>query len=286
MSDSGSVQNSSIVSHETGGTEDTTNTGGSSGVSSIPLAMVPAYKHLKKSGFRDKPLPELPSHRFQYSVWHDLREACLTGTQLKAPRVRDGPKEKEDAFYDLKDDHNQLIHHSLHGRRRREHRHMLEEWEQAKFASLSYQELYHKYQRTNFYNILGRLHSVEHLFITHNEINDLSSFSFPRCTELNLSNNYISSFKNLPKIPSIKSLNLEDNDIDSYNGLSRLKSTPITELYLNGNPVCFQINYRPKVFQILTQLKVLDGVNKLQTDLEFQDPGDVEEPGSNGCVIQ
>ena len=38
------------------------------------------------------PSLQLPSHRFQYSVWHDLREACLTGTQLKAPRVREGTK--------------------------------------------------------------------------------------------------------------------------------------------------------------------------------------------------
>ena len=40
-----------------------------------------------------------------------------------------------------------------------------------------------------------------------------------------------------------------------------------------------------RVFQILSQLKVLDGVNKLPDDLEFQDPGDMED-GSRGCVIQ
>ena len=33
---------------------------------------------------------QLPSHRFQYSLWHDLRVVTLKGTDLKAPRVREG----------------------------------------------------------------------------------------------------------------------------------------------------------------------------------------------------
>lgn len=35
-------------------------------------------------------LLQLPSHRFQYSVWHDLKVVSIKGTDLKAPRIRDG----------------------------------------------------------------------------------------------------------------------------------------------------------------------------------------------------
>ena len=33
---------------------------------------------------------QLPSHKFRYSVWHDLRQMTLQGTDLHAPRVREG----------------------------------------------------------------------------------------------------------------------------------------------------------------------------------------------------
>lgn len=227
---------------------------------------------------------ELPSHRFQYSVWHDLRNACLTGTQLKAPRVREGPPEKDKAFYKMKDEENKIIHHSIKGSAKINYQHKIEDWENAKSASFCYQELSNKYQRSTFYNILGRLRVVEQLHLTHNELQDLSSFSFPRCEVLNLNNNFLYSFKNLPSIPKIHYLALEDNDIDSFDGLSKLRSSTIEELCLNGNPVTFQINYRPKVFQILTQLKVLDGIPKLQSDLEFQSEEGLN-PESSQCAV-
>ncbi|VDI48791.1 queuine tRNA-ribosyltransferase [Mytilus galloprovincialis] len=115
------------VSHETG----TTDTGQLASTS-IPLAIVPAYKHLKQAKDSQGSVPQLPSHRFQYSVWHDLKVVSIKGTDLKAPRIRDGPDEKEAAFYSLKDEDNQYIHHNLHGRRRITHQTTMENWEQAK----------------------------------------------------------------------------------------------------------------------------------------------------------
>lgn len=172
----------------------------------------------------------------------------------------------------------------MKGSAKTKYQHKMEDWENAKSASFCYQELSNKYQRSTFYNILGRLRAVEHLHLTHNELQDLSSYSFPRCEVLNLNNNFLYSFKNLPSIPKIRYLALEDNDIDSFNGLSKLRSSTIEELCLNGNPVTFQINYRPKVFQILTQLKVLDGIPKLQSDLEFQSEEGLN-PESSQCVV-
>lgn len=33
---------------------------------------------------------QLPSHRFRFSVWHDLHDPAVSGSDLKAPRIRDG----------------------------------------------------------------------------------------------------------------------------------------------------------------------------------------------------
>ncbi|XP_048745716.1 uncharacterized protein LOC125658483 [Ostrea edulis] len=281
MADRDSLQTESTHSQDTDQTGDTHQ---SYGASAVPLTMVSAYKHLRQSGEGSKNVPQLPSHRFQYSVWHDLREACLTGTMLKAPRVREGPPEKDKAFYKMRDEENKIIHHSYKGSEKRNYRCKMEEWESAKSVSLCYQELDDKYQRSCFEKILKKLPAVEHLYLTDNAIQSLRGYSFPKCEVLNLNNNFISTFQNLPSIPRIRSLMLEDNDIDSFNHLSKLRSSSIEELYLNGNPVAFQINYRPKVFQILTQLKVLDGIPKLQSDLEFQSLEELN-PESSKCTI-
>lgn len=266
------------LSHDTG-TTDTAHLASTS----IPLAIVPAYKHLKQSKDNSGNIPQLPSHRFQYSVWHDLRVVSLKGTDLKAPRVRDGPSEKEEAFYDLKDEDNQYIHHNRHGRSRITHKTIMENWENAKSASFCYQDLSDSYQKKNFYNIIGRLQNVEQLYLVDNGLQYLNSYSFPRCEVLNINNNYISSFKHLPSIPRVKLLMMEDNDVYSFEGLSKLKY--VEDLYLRGNPITFLINYRQRVFQTLPQLKRLDGIPRLESDLQFdqeyvQDNGDY-----NGCVI-
>ncbi|VDI72391.1 Hypothetical predicted protein [Mytilus galloprovincialis] len=113
----------------------------------------------------------------------------------------------------------------------------------------------------------------------------LHSYSFPKCEVLNINNNYIASFKYLPSIPRVKLLTMEDNDVDNFKGLGNLKS--LEDLYLRGNPITFLINYRQRVFQILPQLKRLDGIPRLQSDLEF-DPeyGDMDESmNDSSCVI-
>ena len=52
-----------------------------------------------------------------------------------------GPAEKEEAFYDLKDEDNQYIHHNRHGRSRITHKTTMENWENAK---VRYSSLRHR----------------------------------------------------------------------------------------------------------------------------------------------
>ncbi|KAI0210166.1 hypothetical protein LSAT2_005099 [Lamellibrachia satsuma] len=214
-------------------------------------------------------LPELPSHRYKYSVWHDISSTEVRGDQLKAPRVRCGPQEKEKLFYRMRNDDNELIHHTKRGRERKDYRHKMENWENAKFCNLSYQELAHGYQKTNFVQVLKRLFRVVELNLLEDNLTDLHGVSFPVCEVLNMSRNYIGSLKKIPKIPRIRHLNLAENNIHTLDGLGQLKQTPIEYLNLTRNPVIFTLNYRQRVFHILPQLKVLDDVTRLDSDDDF-----------------
>ncbi|ESO89955.1 hypothetical protein LOTGIDRAFT_124100, partial [Lottia gigantea] len=142
-------------------------------------------------------------------------------------------------------------------------------------ANFCYQELQEGYQKKNLYRVLDRIQHVKYLNLAHNEINKISSFSFPKCEYLNLNNNNFTSLKGLPKLRMIQYLTLKDNDIKDLDGLTMLRSTPIAELYLNGNPVVFSQFYRQRVFSVLPGLKVLDGVFRLTSDLE---PVEEENP--------
>lgn len=283
MSESGSLHAESSTSHETGGTQNTVNTD-STGFQSAPLAIVPAYQHLQKFKSHKETLPELPSHKFQFSVWHNLRNVTLKGTQLKAPRVRDGPPEKEKEFYHLKDEDNEYIHHSLKGKQRIYYEQKMENWQHAQFVSLNYQKLNDRYQQDSFYKILKQIPNVRHLNLVDNGITGLRWYSFPKCEVINLSNNYISSFGCLPSLPSIRSITMEDNDVHCFGGLSRFDSTPLEELNLRGCPITFVINYRQRIFQILPNLKVLDGIPKLNSDCSFEEFYN-PSPVGNGCII-
>ncbi|ELU15739.1 hypothetical protein CAPTEDRAFT_223926 [Capitella teleta] len=254
----------------------------------LPLVMVSSYQDQKLRHQTSK-LPSLPSHRFRYSVWHDLSSTSLTGDQLKAPRVRDGPAEKEMLFYKMRDDTNRSIHHSLHGRQRRNYRNQTENWEHSTVVNLSYQELQHDYQRDNLLRVLKRLRCVEDLMLMEDNLVDLTSVSLPKCNVLNLCSNFIPSFKNLPKIPQIVHLHLSDNDIRSLQGLDALKRSPIETLDLQRNPVAFTLNYRQRVFLKLPQLSSLDGIDRCPEDdsvhAEPDGRWERDEADSATCVV-
>ncbi|GFO22025.1 protein-s-isoprenylcysteine o-methyltransferase [Plakobranchus ocellatus] len=227
---------------------------------------------------------DLPSRKLQFSQWHELRSTEVKGNQLKAPRVRIGPNDKERNFYELVDDDNNKIHNQLQGRQRQQRRDDLEHWEKATLASFTRQELHHGYQKGNLGRILSRLKKVVYLNLKDNELLNLTSFSFPRCEYLNLDTNNLTSLKQLPSLPQIKHLSLQDNDVCTLDGLSSLKSSPLEELYLTGNPVAFKIGYRYMVFSILPNLHILDGVLRHDEDLREPEKCQNDLMGG-GCVI-
>jgi len=227
---------------------------------------------------------DLPSRKLQFSQWHELRQTDIKGSQLKAPRVRKGPHDSDRDFYDLIDEDNNKIHHSLQGHQRKHHRDQTEDWENTKLASFTRQELHHGFQKNNIGRILERLKSVVYLNLNDNELLDLSSFNFPSCEYLNVDCNYLTSFKQLPSTPKVQLLTMQDNDLNNLDGISRLASTKLEELYLNGNPVSFHIGYRYLVFRALPNLKILDGVIKQPED-EQQPEGMEDKIKDRACVI-
>lgn len=261
-------------SYETGSTAATgqtiaTDTTGTT----ISVGKVPYHK-INQNGLSYLP-QQLPSHKFQYSVWHDLRQTELHGTELHAPRVRRGPLEKEKDFYRLEEE-GVPIHHSLYGIARQNHMNELEKWWDAKAINLSFQELAHDYQRKNFHRILGILNSAITVNLVSNKLTDLRQHTFPQCESLNLNQNYITSFRQLPRTPRIRCLTLTNNNVNRFSYMDRLASTPIQELTLKGNPVSFMLDYRQKVFRFIPNLRILDGIRKLPSDEYFEEENEID----------
>jgi len=118
---------------------------------------------------------------------------------------------------------------------------------------------------------------------------------------LSLINVGLTSLKGLPKLPALKKLELSDNRISA--GLEQLENTPnLTHLSLSGNkikdieslkPLIYLTNlksldlfncsvttladYRNKVFQLIPQLKFLDGLDSKENEYEENDSSDEEE---------
>ncbi|CAD5112568.1 DgyrCDS1776 [Dimorphilus gyrociliatus] len=229
---------------------------------------------------------KLPSHRYRYSVWHDLNSTSIKGHELKAPRIREGPPEKEKYFYRIKDSsNNKFIHHNRRGKDRLDYRDSTESWENLTVANLSYQDLAQPFQKENFKRVLRRLTSAKDICLLEDDLVDLKTVTFPECESLTLSRNHIPCFKNLPKFPKITHLDLSHNYIRTLSDIKVLaKYTNLKSLIMKpGNPVVVAIsNYRQKIFRDIPSLLILDNLPKLEEDDIF-DEEEVDSPG--GCSI-
>ncbi|KAJ7325276.1 hypothetical protein JRQ81_018296 [Phrynocephalus forsythii] len=205
----------------------------------------------------------LPSDSFKYLTWLELEEHDVQGSQIRCPRVREGPSEEE-RF--LRGEHHALYPRKQVTEKEKWEQRLQEDWENCVDLNLSYQDLGDLYQIENCTRILRRLIRVERLWLVDNSLSDLSAICLPRCKELKLNKNHFTSFKQLPKIPTIQHLSLEENNIETLDGLSALRRTPLQSLVLRRNPCEFHENYRQLVFSSLPNLKVLDGIVKLPED--------------------
>ncbi|XP_032117167.1 uncharacterized protein LOC116538747 isoform X1 [Sapajus apella] len=185
----------------------------------------------------------LPSDSCKYLTWHKVEQHDIQGSQLRCPRVREGPSEEGHLFRQLEC--------ALPPRKRVLEKNKWEtwlqgDWEDCKNLNISFQDLGDPCQVENFNRILRRLIRVETLWLVDNSLVDLSAIRLPSCRILNMSKNHLTSFKQLPKIPQIEHLSLAENHIETLTGLSSLRCTPLESLILKRNPCEFHQNYRKR----------------------------------------
>uniref|UniRef100_A0A8C0VXW4 Protein tilB n=1 Tax=Castor canadensis TaxID=51338 RepID=A0A8C0VXW4_CASCN len=204
----------------------------------------------------------LPSDSCKYLTWLKIEQHDIQGSQLHCPRVREGPFEEELYFRQVK---GTLLPEKRVLEKNKWETWLQENWEDCK-------ELGDPYQVENFKRILRRLIRVETLWLVDNSLLDLSAIRLPSCRISNMNKSYLTSFKQLPKIPQIQNLSLAENHIDTLAGLSRLRYTPLESLTLRRNPCEFHQNYRKRVFSCLPNLKMLDGILKQPEDCSPSEP--------------
>uniref|UniRef100_A0A1B0GT72 Leucine rich repeat containing 77 n=1 Tax=Mus musculus TaxID=10090 RepID=A0A1B0GT72_MOUSE len=205
----------------------------------------------------------LPSDSYKYLPWYCIEQHEIRGSQLHCPRIRKGPSEE----WFLSRQVGCTLPPKKRVLEKKEWEMWLQEnWEECKKLNISFQDLGEPNQVENFYRILRRLIRVETLWLVDNSLVDLSAIRLPSCRVLNMSKNYLTSFKQLPKIPQIQHLSLAENHIETLAGLSSLRCTPLESLTLKRNPCEFHENYRKQVFLCLPNLKVLDGTLKSPED--------------------
>ncbi|XP_055237178.2 uncharacterized protein [Gorilla gorilla gorilla] len=159
----------------------------------------------------------LPSDSCKYLTWHKVEQHDVQGSQLRCPRVREGPSEEEQLFRQVE---CALLPRKRVLEKNKWETWLQENWEDCKNSNISFQDLGDPYQVENFNRILRRLIRVETLC----------------CRILNMSKNHLTSFKQLPKIPQIQHLSLAENHIETLTGFSSLRCTPLESLILKRNP--------------------------------------------------
>ncbi|CAO2612854.1 Acidic leucine-rich nuclear phosphoprotein 32-related protein 2 [Lemmus lemmus] len=213
----------------------------------------------------------LPSDSYKYLAWYNIEEHDIQGSQLHCPRIRQGPSEE----WLL----SRQVGCALTPKKRVLEKNKWEMWLQENWEDCK--DLGDPFQLENFHRILRRLIRVEILWLVDNSLVDLTTIRLPSCRVLNMNKNYITSFKQLPKIPQIQHLSLADNHIETLAGLSSLRYTSLESLILKRNPCEFHQNYRKQMFFCLPNLKILDGILKLPEDCSPPD----DNSFSNLCIL-
>ncbi|XP_013374051.1 PREDICTED: uncharacterized protein LOC102027589 isoform X2 [Chinchilla lanigera] len=119
----------------------------------------------------------LPSDSCKHLTWHEVEQHDVQGSQLRCPRVREGPSEEALLCRE--------VGCSLPPKRRTLEKTkweawLQENWEECTNLNISFQDLGDPYQIENFKRILRRLIRVETLWLVDNSLVDLSAIRLPR----------------------------------------------------------------------------------------------------------
>mmetsp|Transcript_60570 Transcript_60570/g.131447 ORF Transcript_60570/g.131447 Transcript_60570/m.131447 type:complete len:638 (+) Transcript_60570:2-1915(+) len=122
-------------------------------------------------------------------------------------------------------------------------------WRETETLDLSYQELGLTTNRGDLATTLREATNVRKLLLASNMLTSLRTAWLPLLVHLDLANNQIASFNDLPKAPSLQTIDLSQNRITAsvaaVKHMRRYKR--LTSLCLRGNPVAFSPEYRALV---------------------------------------
>lgn len=106
---------------------------------------------------------------------------------------------------------------------------------------------------------------IKKLNLYAEDLLDISLISkMPKIEVVSLSSNQISSLSPLTNCLNVHEIYLRNNNIDSFKELTHLKHLMnLKVLWLEGNPICNDIYYREKVFNILPQVIFLDNKKRI-----------------------
>ncbi|KAI4578965.1 hypothetical protein MJG53_000842 [Ovis ammon polii x Ovis aries] len=122
-------------------------------------------------------IQKLPSDSFKYLTWHKVEQNDIQGSQLRCPRVREGPSAEELLF---REEECTLPSQKRVLEKNKWETWLQENWEDCTNLNLSFQDLGNPYQVENFNRILRRLIRVETLWLVDNSLVDLSALRLPR----------------------------------------------------------------------------------------------------------
>ena len=72
----------------------------------------------------------------------------------------------------------------------------------------------------------------------------------------------------MKQCPELYKINLENNNIRTLAKLKCLAGHKITKIYLFGNPVATNANYKNELFDLIPTLKAIDGTDKNGEEVE------------------
>lgn len=111
-------------------------------------------------------------------------------------------------------------------------------------------------------NGLDTLTLLRVLNLAGNKLNSITGFnSLISLIELNLKKNFIGKCEGMPLLPHLQRLYLSDNKIATIQRLNPLQSiTTLSDISLEGNPLCSIKYYRYQLILSFQQIKVLDNI--------------------------
>lgn len=100
------------------------------------------------------------------------------------------------------------------------------------------------------------------LNLAGNRINAINGFnSLISLIELNLKKNFIGKCEGMTLLPRLQRLYLSENKIATIQRLNPLQNiTTLSEISLEGNPLCSIKYYRYQLILSFQQIKILDGI--------------------------